>query len=82
MRKALVEQIPEGTEVTAISEQWEPVSRQEYYDVCDDLERREICYNGCTNDELRRLYGAANIKHVRGEGYYRKAGAQRLAGTA
>lgn len=35
-------------------------------------EKRTI-FNGCTDTWLREQYGAENIKHVMGDGWYRKA---------
>lgn len=52
--------------------EWEKVSRDELKAVDADLARRSICYNGCTNDELRSIYGEDNIQHIRGDGWYRR----------
>lgn len=33
--------------------------------------RQRICFNGCTTDALVRRYGAKNLKHKSGVGWFK-----------
>lgn len=44
---------------------------EELQSVWADLKRRKLLYNGMTDADLRRIYGAKNIKHKLGRGWYK-----------
>lgn len=49
---------------------WHKVKLSELGVIRNSLMSRGINYAGCTNDELLRLYGVGNVKHIRGRGWY------------
>lgn len=49
---------------------WHRVKWRELKEIHDYLNGRGINYNGCTQDELLRRYGAGNVKHISGSGWY------------
>lgn len=54
-----------------INKSWREVTDAELCTLWDDRKAAGRCiYNGCTDDWLRERYGAYNIKHVMGDGWY------------
>jgi hypothetical protein len=54
-----------------MARRWREVTMEELRRVWEDLARRKILYSGCTHAELVRIYGAENIKHRMGYGWYK-----------
>ena len=50
---------------------WHKVTMTELREIWASLKARGEWYNGCTDNELRRIYGASQIKHRRGFGWYK-----------
>lgn len=51
---------------------WIKVTPDELETVWKALRTRNEIYNGCTDVELRRIYGNDNVKHVMGDGWYKR----------
>ena len=51
---------------------WQEVTQEEIYEVCHN----RFVFNGCTNAYLCDHYGADNITHIMGIGWFRKINEQ------
>lgn len=50
---------------------WRRVENNELNAIWDDLRERRQISNGCTHAELCRIYGAENVKHKMGVGWFK-----------
>jgi hypothetical protein len=50
---------------------WRRVRMGELIRIWKSLRERGLWYNGCTQDELIRIYGPGNLIHKPGHGWYK-----------
>ena len=62
---------PKGPDMTR---RWHRVQMDELEAIWNDLRDRRLIYNGCTHVALVEKYGAGNLKHVMGHGWYKLVG--------
>ena len=54
-----------------MTRRWHRVQMDELEAIWNDLRDRRLIYNGCTHVALVEKYGAGNLKHVLGHGWYK-----------
>lgn len=62
----------EARQAAGVGPEWSPVSSAETREIMQLCTAERRVFNGCTDAELCKRYGAENVRHVLGFGWLRR----------